>query len=61
MPLEIAAKLALTREEIAHVYQGGLLSVKVRTEEGEVSLEVSCQDAPPAQSTRIRFKNITAE
>jgi hypothetical protein len=61
MATEISAKLALTRNEIAHVYQGGVISVKIKGKEGHVSLEISCVEAPPARSTHIRFKHLTAD
>jgi hypothetical protein len=61
MAVEMIAKLALTREEIAHVYQGGLISVKIKGKNRDVSVELSCADAPPTRGTRIRFKSIRAE
>lgn len=61
MPAAIVAKLALTREELAHVYQGGLLSVKIKGKNGDASVEISCEDSPPARGTRIRFRTINAE
>jgi len=57
----ISAKLALTREEIAHIYHGGVLSVKIKGKDADASVEISCADAPPARGTRIRFKQISAE
>ncbi len=60
MAVEISAKLALTREEIAHIYQGGVLSVKIKGQDGNASLEISCVDAPPTRGTRIRFKHMRA-
>ena len=61
MAAEIVAKLALMREEIAHVYQGGVLSVKIKGKDRDVSVEISCADGPATKGTRIRFKHITAE
>jgi len=61
MAVEISTKLALTREEIAHIYQGGVLSVKIKGKDADASVEVSCVDAPPTRGTRIRFKHISTE
>lgn len=59
MAVQITAELALTREEIAYIYQGGVLSVKIKGKNANASVEISCVDAPPARGTRIRFKHIT--
>lgn len=61
MATEITAKLSLTKEELAHVYQGGLLCIKIKGKDGNASVEISCEDSPPHRGTRIRFKHITAE
>ena len=61
MVTEIKAKLALTRGEIAHIYQGGVISVKIKGKDGHASLEISCMEAPSTRSTNIRFKQLTAE
>jgi hypothetical protein len=59
MAAEISTKVTLTREEIAHIYQGGVLSVKIRGKDADASVEISCADAPPTRGTRIRFKHIS--
>ncbi len=61
MAAEVSAKLALTREEIAHIYHGGVISVKIKGKGTETSVEISCLDAPPTRGTRIRFKHITGD
>ncbi len=61
MTKELVAKLALSRDEIVHLYQGGILSVKIKGKEAEASLEISCGEIPEQKSTRIRFKTIDAE
>lgn len=61
MAVEISAKLALTREEIAHIYQGGVLSVKIKGKDADASVEISCVDAQPIRGTRIRFKHISVD
>jgi DNA-binding protein YbaB len=55
------AKLTLSKEEIVHIYQGGILSVKIKGKKGDVSLEISCGEIPERKGMRIRFKNIDAE
>jgi hypothetical protein len=61
MVKELVAKLLLSREEIAHLYQGGVLSLKIRGKESDASLEISCGEVPEQRATRIRFKTIEAE
>lgn len=61
MPSELIAKILLSKEEIAHLYHGGVLSVKIKGKEGEASLEISCWDVPEQKGTRIRFKTIEIE
>jgi hypothetical protein len=60
MATEISAKLALTREEIAYLYQGGVISLKIKGKEGSTSLEISCGEASSSRSTHIRFKHLAA-
>jgi hypothetical protein len=61
MAIDISGKVALTREEIAHIYGGGVLSVKIKGEEADASVEISCVDALPTKGTRIRFKQVNAD
>jgi len=61
MPKDLIAKLVLSKEEIAHLYQGGVLSVKIKGKEAEVSVEISCRESSERKGTRIRFKTIDAE
>lgn len=61
MANELTAKLVLSREEVAHLYHGGILSVKIKGKEREASVEISCWDAPEQRGTRIRFKTIEGE
>ncbi|MBW2057981.1 MAG: hypothetical protein JRH07_14450 [Deltaproteobacteria bacterium] len=58
---ELSASLTLSREEIAHIYQGGVLSVKIKGKDTTASIEISCLDAPPSRGTHIRFKHIRAD
>ncbi len=61
MARDLTAKLVLSKEEIVHLYQGGVLSVKIKGRDGDASLEISCGEAPEQKGTRIRFKAIEAE
>ena len=61
MANELIAKLALSKEEIAHLYQGGVLSVKIKGKDADVSVEISCREVSERKGTRIRFKTIDAE
>lgn len=61
MPKDLIAKLGLSREEIAHLYRGGVLSVKIKGKHTDVSVEISCREGSERKGTRIRFKTIDAE
>ncbi len=61
MPEDFTARLGLSKEEIAHLYQGGVLSVKIKGKNTEVSVEISCKEFSERKGTRIRFKTIDAE
>ena len=61
MPTDLIAKLVLSKEEIVHLYQGGVLSVKIRGKDRDALVEISCVEVPEQKSTRIRFKIIEAE
>ncbi len=61
MAKDLIAKLVLSKEEIVHLYQGGVLSVKIKGKDQEASVEISCREVPEQKGTRIRFKIIDAE
>ena len=61
MPKDLIAKLILSKEEVAHLYQGSVLSVKIKGKDTDVSLEISCGEVSERKGTRIRFKTIDAE
>ncbi len=61
MAKDLIAKLVLSKEEIMHLYQGGVLSVKIKGKDRDASVEISCGEAPEQRGTRIRFKSIDAE
>ena len=61
MAARISATVSLTRDELVHLFSGGVLKLSIKGKEAEASVEVSCLDAPPTRGTRIRFKTIVAE
>ncbi len=61
MASEIIAKVNLSKEDILHLYQGGILSVEIKGKNGNASLEIFCDEIPDKRTKRIRFKHIEAE
>ena len=61
MANDLIAKLVLSKEEVAHLYQGGVLSVKIKGKDRDALVEMFCGEVPEQKSTRIRFKIIDAE
>lgn len=60
-PAELRAKVHLTRSEIAHLWNGGVLSLKVEGSGVEADLEIRCPEAVSDRGTRILLKRVTAE
>jgi hypothetical protein len=60
-PSELRAKIRLSRREIAHVWNGGILSLKVEGSGMEADLELSCSEAEPERGTRIIIKRVSVE
>ena len=61
MPKDLITKLVLSKEEIVHLYQGGVLSVKIKGKDRDASVEISCGEVPERKGARIRFKIIDAD
>ncbi len=61
MAKDLIAKLVLSKEEIVHLYHGGVLSVTIKGKAGDASVEISCWEVPEQKGTRIRFKTVEAE
>lgn len=55
---ERRARLALTRQEFAHLWGGGVLTVKMASPGVEVTLEMTYQEAPPTRGTRFLLKRL---
>jgi len=61
LPAELRAKLNLTRNEIAHLWNGGVLSLKVEGKGIEADIEVRCPEAASDRGMRILIKRVSAE
>jgi hypothetical protein len=59
--VELRAKVRLSRKEIAHLWNGGTLSLKVEGPRMEADLELTCSEAEPERGTRILIKRVSAE
>ena len=58
---ELRAKIRLTKNEIAHLWNGGVLSLKVEGSGVEADLELPCPETEPDTGTRILIKRVSAE
>jgi hypothetical protein len=58
---ELRAKVGLTKSEIVHLWNGGILSLKVEGRAVEADLELRCSEVQPERGTRILIKRVTAE
>jgi hypothetical protein len=58
---ELRAKVPLSRREIAHLWNGGVLSLKVEGPGMEADLELACPEAEPGRGTRILIKRVSAD
>ncbi len=59
--IEIRATVRLTRAELAHLWHGGVLSLKIEGPGGEADLELRCPEAEMGRGSRILIKRISAE
>jgi len=58
---ELRAKVRLSRNEIAHLWNGGILSLKIEGPRVEADLELSYSEAIAQRGTRILIKRVSAE
>lgn len=58
---ELRAVIRLSRHEIAHLWNGGVLSLKVEAAGMEADLELRCAEAQAERATRILIKRVSAE
>jgi hypothetical protein len=58
---EIEAKLVLTQEDVAYIWNGGTLAVKIDGPDTKVSLDVSCSRSTGRKRQSVRIKRIQAK
>jgi hypothetical protein len=58
---EIAAKLVLTQEDIAYIWNGGTLAVKIDAPDLKVSVDVSSPPRGDSRRQSVRIKRIQAK
>lgn len=58
---EITATLVLTQEDIAYIWNGGTLAVKIDAPEMKVSLDLSASRASDGRRQRVRIKRVQAK
>jgi hypothetical protein len=61
VPTELRARVKLTKSEIAHLWNGGVLSLKVEGAGVEADIELRCPEAESDRGTRILIKRVSAE
>ncbi len=60
-PIEIRAKVRLKKQEIAHLWNGGILSLKIEAPGAEAHLELSCPEMAADKGIRILVRRVDAE
>ena len=60
-PAELRAKVNLTKNEIAHLWNGGVLSLKIEGVGIEADIEFRCPEAQSDRGTRILVRRVQAE
>lgn len=58
---EITAKLVLTQEDIAYIWNGGTLAVKIDAPEMKVSLDLSAARVSDGRRQSVRIKRVQAK
>ena len=58
---EIAAKLVLSQEDLAYIWQGGTLAVKIDAPDLKVSLDLSASRNGERGRQSVRIKRIPAK
>jgi hypothetical protein len=59
--MEVKPQVTLTRQEFAHLWAGGVLSLKVAARGVEVSLDLTYEDAAPTRGRRFLFKRLEVD
>ncbi len=55
---ELRAQVSFTRHEFAHLWGGGVLTLKVAGRGLELALDLTYQEAPPTRGTRVLLRRI---
>jgi hypothetical protein len=58
---EIEAKLVLTQEDIAYIWNGGTLAVKIDAPDMKVSVDVSSSRSGESRRQSVRIKRLQAK
>jgi hypothetical protein len=58
---EIEASLVLTQEDIADIWHGGTLAVKIDGAEVKVSVDITCSRPQEGRRQRVRIKRVQAK
>jgi hypothetical protein len=58
---EITAKLVLTQEDIAYIWHGGTLAVKIDAPAMKVSLDLSASRVNEGRRQSVRIKRVQAQ
>ena len=58
---EITAKLVLTQEDIAYIWHGGTLAVKIDAPEMKVSLDLAASRVSDGRRQSVRIKRVQAK
>jgi hypothetical protein len=58
---EIEATLVLTREDVAYIWNGGTLAVKIDAADLKVSLDVSYSQGSDGRRQSVRIKRVQAK
>lgn len=60
-PVELRATVKLMKPDILHLWNGGILSLKIEGSGVEADIEVRCPEAETERGTRILIKRVSAE
>jgi hypothetical protein len=60
-PAELRARVNLTKNEIAHLWNGGVLSLKIEGAGIEADIEFRCPEVQSERGTRILVRRVPAD
>jgi hypothetical protein len=58
---ELRAKVKLTKNDIVHLWNGGVLSLKIEGSGIEADIELKCPEVESDRGTRILIKRVAAD